>query len=228
MLGESQFKSLITTARENASKRNFPQSVEVTLVLKDIEVKKGFNLNEVVVLPYKPRKAPSICIIASGDMASRAQRAGIDRIIEPAELDRLGTNKREARKIARSYHFFLCDAALMSTVGRSLGQYLGPKGRMPSPLPYGAPVESIATRFKNSVRVRAKNQLNISAKIGDEEMDDDHLTSNASAVLATIEKKLPQGEKNIRNAIIKFTMGKPAAIQTAMIKENQRRAGRQK
>jgi large subunit ribosomal protein L1 len=99
---------------------------------------------------------------------------------------------------------------------------------MPSPLPYGAPVESIATRFKNSVRVRAKNQLNISAKIGDEEMDDDHLTSNASAVLATIEKKLPQGEKNIRNAIIKFTMGKPAAIQTAMIKENQRRAGRQK
>lgn len=228
MLGESQFKSLITTARENASKRNFPQSVEVTLVLKDIEVKKGFNLNEVVVLPYKPRKAPSICIIASGDMASRAQRAGIDRIIEPAELDRLGTNKREARKIARSYNFFLCDAALMSTVGRSLGQYLGPKGRMPSPLPYGAPVESIATRFKNSVRVRAKNQLNISAKIGDEEMDDDHLTSNAGAVLATIEKKLPQGEKNIRNAIIKFTMGKPAAIQTAMIKENQRRAGRQK
>jgi large subunit ribosomal protein L1 len=228
MLGESQFKSLITTARENASKRNFPQSVEVTLVLKDIEVKKGFNLNEVVVLPYKPRKAPSICIIASGDMASRAQRAGIDRIIEPVELDRLGTNKREARKIARSYSFFLCDAALMSTVGRSLGQYLGPKGRMPSPLPYGAPVESIATRFKNSVRVRAKNQLNISAKIGDEEMDDDHLTSNASAVLATIEKKLPQGEKNIRNAIIKFTMGKPAAIQTAMIKENQRRAGRQK
>lgn len=228
MLGESQFKSLITTARENASKRNFQQSVEVTLVLKDIEVKKGFNLNEVVVLPYKSRRAPSICIIASGDMTTRAQRAGIDRIIEPAELDRLGTNKREARKIVRSYNFFLSDAALMSTVGRSLGQYLGPKGKMPSPLPYGAPVESIATRFKNSVRVRAKNQLNISAKIGDEEMDDDHLTSNASAILATIEKKLPQGEKNIRNAIIKFTMGKPAAIQTAMINENQKRADRQK
>src|SRR5689334_706192 len=224
MLSDSQLKSLIRSARENAANRKFQQSVELTLVLKDIEVKKGFNLNEVVALPYKSRRAASICIVASGDMGTKAQRAGIDRIIEPAELDRLGTNKREARKIVRSYNFFLSDTALMSTVGRSLGQFLGPKGKMPSPLPYGAPVESIATRFKNSIRVRAKNQLNISAKIGDEEMDDDHLTSNAGAVLATIETKLPQGEKNIRNEIRKLTKVTPAAIQTAMIKENHRRA----
>ncbi|MGB8035163.1 MAG: 50S ribosomal protein L1 [Nitrososphaeraceae archaeon] len=226
MLSDSQLKSLIKSARENAANRKFQQSVELTLVLKDIEVKKGFNLNEVVALPYKSRRAASICIVASGDMGTKAQRAGIDRIIEPAELDRLGTNKREARKIVRSYNFFLSDTALMSTVGRSLGQFLGPKGKMPSPLPYGAPVESIASRLKNSVRVRAKNQLNISAKIGDEDMDDDQLTANASAILATVEKKLPQGEKNVRNAIVKFTMGRPAAIHTAMIKENQKRGGK--
>ena len=70
------------------------------------------------------------------DMGTKHQRAEIDRIIEPDELDRLGTNQKEARKIVQSYNFFLSDTAFMSTVGRSLGQFLGPKGKMPSPLPY--------------------------------------------------------------------------------------------
>jgi large subunit ribosomal protein L1 len=214
MLGNSQLKWLIKSAREGRAKRNFKQSVELTLVLKDIDTKKGFNLNEVVTLPHKPGQMASICVIASGDMGMRARKAGIDKVIEPEELDRLGTNKREARKMVNAYNFFLSDTSLMATVGRSLGQFLGPKGNMPTPLPYGAPIETIATRFRNSVRVRAKNQLNISTKIGDEEMDDDQLTANASTVFAMVEKKLPQGEKNIRNILIKFTMGKAAKLTT--------------
>lgn|SRR5918912_3252295 len=214
MLGNSQLKWLIKSAREGRAKRNFKQSVELTLVLKDIDTKKGFNLNEVVTLPHKPGQMASICVIASGDMGMRARKAGIDKVIEPEELDRLGTNKREARKMVNAYNFFLSDTSLMATVGRSLGQFLGPKGNMPTPLPYGAPIETIATRFRNSVRVRAKNQLNISTKIGDEEMDDDQLTANASTVFAMVEKKLPQGEKNIRNILVKFTMGKAAKLTT--------------
>jgi large subunit ribosomal protein L1 len=39
-------------------------------------------------------------------------------------------------------------------------------------------------------------------------MDDSQLATNANAVINAVEKKLPQGDKNISNAIIKFTMGK--------------------
>jgi large subunit ribosomal protein L1 len=132
--------------------------------------------------------------------------------MEPEELDRLGTNKREARKVVRGHDFFLSDTAQMASVGRSLGQFLGPKGKMPTPLPYGAPVETIATRFRGSVRVKAKNQLNVSAKIGDEKLTDDQLADNAGAIIAAVEKKLPQGDKNIRNALVKFSMGKSAKL----------------
>jgi large subunit ribosomal protein L1 len=102
----------------------------------------------------------------------------------------------------------------MATVGRSLGQFLGPKGKMPTPLPYGAPVENIANRFRSSVRIKAKSQLNLSTKIGDEKMDDSQLAENASAVISAVEKKLPQGDKNIRNAMVKFTMGKTAKLSS--------------
>lgn len=212
MVSNSQLLELVKRAREGSTKRNFTQSAELTIVLKDIDVKKGFGLNEVVALPHKPSKQPSICVIATGDMGSRARKAGIERVMEPQELDRLGTNKREARKVVRAHDFFLADTAQMASIGRSLGQFLGPKGKMPTPLPYGAPVENIAGRFKNSVRVKAKNQLNVSAKIGDEKMDNGQLVENASAIVAAIEKKLPQGDKNIRNTMVKFSMGKAAKL----------------
>jgi large subunit ribosomal protein L1 len=212
MVNQNQLLELVKKAREESTKRKFTQSAELTLVLKDIDIKKGFNLGEVVVLPHKQKKEPSICVIATGDMGSRARKAGIDEVMDPAELDRLGTNRREARKVVRKHDFFLADTTQMTAIGRSLGQFLGPKGKMPTPLPYGAPVDSIAARFKNSVRVRAKNQLNVSAKIGDEKMDDKQLAENASAIIAAIEKKLPQGEKNIRNAMVKFTMGKQSKL----------------
>ena len=224
MVNDNQLRELVKRAREGSPKRNFSQSAELTLVLKDIDVKKGFNLNEVVALPHKPAKQPTICVIGGGDLGTRARKAGIEKVMAPEELDRLGTNKREARKIVRGHDFFLSDTGQMAAVGRSLGQFLGPKGKMPTPLPYGAPVETIAARFRGSIRVRVKNQLNVSAKIGDEKMDDGQLVENANAVIAAIEKKLPQGDKNIRNAIIKFTMGKGAklsALKEAKEKEQQ-------
>ncbi len=218
MVTSTQILELVKRAREGSTKRKFNQSAELTLVLKDIDIKKGFNLNEVVALPHKPSRLPTICVIASGDMGTKARKAGVEKVMDPQELDRLGTNKREARKVVRSHDFFLSDTGQMATVGRSLGQFLGPKGKMPTPLPYGAPVETIASRFRTSVRVKAKNQLNVSARIGDEKMEDGQLAENAGAVIAAVEKKLPQGDKNIRNAMVKFTMGRTAKL-TALSRE---------
>ena len=223
LVGDSQLKELVQTARVGIGKRNFQQSAELTLVLKDIDIKKGFNINEVVVLPNIPGRQASICLIGSGDMGTRARKAKIDKVIELEELDRIGTNKREARKLAREHDFFLSDTALMSTVGRSLGQFLGPKGKMPTPMPYGAPVEAIANRLRGSIRIRSKNQLNVSAKIGDEKMDDSQLVSNAAAIIAAVEKKLPQGEKNIRNAMVKFTMSKVAKLAQPIQKNKDKK-----
>ena len=129
MTSDVELKDLIEHARRDYKKRNFDQSVDLTIILKDIDVKKGFSFNEVVHLPNKPSRQATVCVVASGEMGSRARRAEADRIIEVDELDRLGTNKKEAKKLAKAYDFFLSDTSLMATVGRSLGQVLGPKGK---------------------------------------------------------------------------------------------------
>lgn len=210
LVTDRHLRELIKQARDGLDKRRFTQSAELTLILKDIDVKRGFSLNEVVSLPHKLTDGSAICLIGSGDLAMRARKVGIPTVLEPQELDRLGTNKREARKLVRKHDFFLSDTSLMPSVGRSIGQFLGPKGKMPTPLPYGAPLESIVNRFQTSIRLRVKNQLSVSARVGDENMDDSLLANNSVAVVSALEKKLPQGEKNIHGVVFKFTMSRPA------------------
>ncbi len=56
MTNDVELKDLIEHARRDYQKRNFDQSVDLTVTLKDIDVKKGFSFNEVVHLPNKPSR----------------------------------------------------------------------------------------------------------------------------------------------------------------------------
>jgi len=217
MVNAEELVVMIKKARELAEKRNFNQSVELIITLKDIDVKKGFALNEVVNLPHVASRKASVCVVGAGDLALRARKANADRIIEPEELDRLGTNKKEAKKVAREYDFFLADTSLMAAVGRALGQFLGPRGKMAAPLQFNAPIETILDRFRTSVRVRSKGQLTVSCKIGDQSMSDQDLANNALSILGAIEKKLPAGDKNVKGLMVKLTMGRIVKLAEAKV-----------
>jgi len=200
---------MIKEAKAADKERKFKQSIELIMVFKDIDVKKGFSINETIQLP-KTNSPAAICVMASGDMGLKAKNAKADRVIDSDELTRLAANKRESRKLINSFDFFLADTKLMPVVGKVLGQLLGPRGKMPTPVPFNAPIDSFLERFRSSVRVRVKNSLSMACKIGDESMEDSELASNAYAVLSGVEKKLPNGDKNIRKVLIKTTMGKLA------------------
>ena len=208
MITEAQLAEVVTKAKEETKKTKFKQSVELIINFKDIDVKKGFAINEVVQLP-KTNSPATVCVIATGDMSQKAKAANADSVIGNEELEKFEANKRESRKFINKYDFFLADTKIMPTVGKSLGQLLGPRGKMPTPVPFNAPIDAFLARFRTSIKVRTRASLSISCKIGDESMEDADLATNAFTVLNTIEKKLPNGEKNIKKVMIKTTMGKP-------------------
>lgn len=208
MITESQLVDMVKEAKAATKAKKFKQSIELIVNFKDIDVKKGFALNEVVQLP-KTSSPATVCVIATGDMGTKAKAAKADSVIGNEELDKFGANKRESRKFINKYDFFLADTQIMPTVGKTLGQLLGPRGKMPTPVPFNAPIESFLARFRSSIKVRTRASLSVSCKIGDESMEDADLAINAHAVLSAIEKKLPNGEKNMKRVMIKTTMGKP-------------------
>ena len=208
MITDVQLTELIKQVKTTSKERKFKQSIELIINFKDIDVKKGFALNEIVQLP-KTSSPATVCVIATGDMSQKAKEAKADSVIGTEELDKFATNKRESRKFINKYDFFLADTKVMPLVGKTLGQLLGPRGKMPTPVPFDAPIESFLARFRTSIKVRTRASLSIACKIGDESMEDSDLAINAHTVISAIEKKLPNGEKNIKKIMIKTTMSKP-------------------
>ena len=208
MITESQLADMIKEAKSSGKPRGFKQSVELIIIFKDIDVKKGFAINEVVQLP-KNITPSTVCVMATGDMGQKAKQANADAVVGTEELDKVAVNKRESRKFINKYDFFLADTRVMPTVGKTLGQLLGPRGKMPTPVPFNAPIEAFLQRFRTSIKIRTRASLSLSCKIGDETMDTSDLAVNAHAILGAIEKKLPNGERNIKRVVVKTTMGRP-------------------
>ena len=217
MANESQLVEVIKKAKETDKDRKFTQSVEMIMVFKDVDVKKGFAINETVQLPKKTSKPATVCIMASGDMGIKAKNAKADLVVDQNELAKLSGDKKKSKNLINKYDFFLADTKLMPTVGKTLGQLLGPRGKMPTPVPFNAPIESFLERFRSSVKVKAKGSLAMSCKIGEESMEDSDLAANANAVATAIEKALPNGSKNVKKIMFKTTMG--TAIKVEQVKK---------
>jgi large subunit ribosomal protein L1 len=211
VLSNQQLAELVKKGKEQAKETKFNQSIEVLIALKEVDPKKtDLNINEIVYLPHPTEKQARVCFIGSGDLAVRAKNAKANLVIDPSQLENYGGSKRDAKKLARSYDFFLADTALMPRVGKVLGQALGPKGKIPSPVPPNSPIEAMINRMRTAVRVRSRGSMGIMARVGDAKLSEPELAENIVAVVNLVAKKLPNGDKNIRTIMVKTTMGKPA------------------
>ena len=202
-------------------KRKFKQTVDLIVNLKEIDLKQPTNrINTEIILPKPLGKDIKICVIAQGDLALRAQKAGVARVIEKDELGGLGGDKKSAKKIAKSFDFFIVGRDMMPLVARFLGPVLGPSGKMPLAPPKGNGIvniqdniEEIIEGFKNTIRLRIKKNPIILCPVGKEDMNSDEITENISTVFNYLEEHLEKGRGNIRNVLIKKSMGKPVKIE---------------
>jgi len=211
MLSNQQLAELAKKGKDQSKETKFTQSVDVIITLKDVDPKKtDLNINEIVYLPHPTSKQAKVCFIGSGDLAVRAKNAKADLVLDPSQLENYGGSKRDAKKLARAYDFFLADTALMPRIGKVLGQALGPKGKIPSPVPPNAPVEGMINRMRTAVRVRSRGSLGVMAKVGDSKLTEAQLAENILVAVNAVTKKLPNGDRNIKTIMVKTTMGKPA------------------
>lgn len=213
-LDQKAILNAVKSAKEKSEKRNFNQSIELIINLKDIDMKSSEGkLQEIIELPYSLEKQNKICIIASGELALKARKANADLVIERAELEGFAGKKRELRRIANEYDFFIAEAPLMPLVGKILGSVLGPRGKMPIPVPPTADIVSLINKHRKTIIVRMRSQPILQCRVGSEKMKEEEITENVQVVLRVIEGKLKRGMKNIKLAYIKTAMGKPVSIK---------------
>jgi large subunit ribosomal protein L1 len=204
----------IKQAKVKSGEKKFNQTVDLILDIVELDMKAPEGkIQEVVELPHLTDKPNKICVIASGEFALKAKNSQADKVIERADLEALAGKKKDLRKLGSSYDVFISEAPLMPLVGRILGPVLGPRGKMPIPVPPNADIAALINKHRKTVVVRMRNQPIIQVSIGSQQMKDEELVDNTMTVLRVLDGKLKRGLKNVKYAFIKTSMGEPVKIK---------------
>lgn len=200
--------------RENSKQRKFSQTIDMTVNLTEIDMKKPESkIQEMIELPHPLTKKLKICVIGGGELAMKAKQIGADMVIEKDELNNIATDKKKQRALANTYDFFICEAPLMPQVGKSLGAVLGPRGKMPTPVPPNANIADQIARHQRLAIIRLKTTPLIQIRVGAEDMKDEQIAENITIIIRRLEGKLKRGIKNIKSITLKTTMGKPVEMK---------------
>ncbi len=206
-LPTERIKKAVEKAREVSPARNFEQSFDLAINLRELDMNRPDNrVNLRIQLP-NGIGARKVLVFASGDLALRSRRAGADDVIEPAELAQLAADKKQAKRRLADYDVFVAEAPMMPTVGRVAGPILGPRGKMPTPVPPQAPIDNILDRERRTIVLRSRDKPFIHCIIGKEGMSDDEVTQNIETVVSNLTAVTKRGFANFKTMYVKLTMG---------------------
>ncbi|MBI2005580.1 MAG: 50S ribosomal protein L1, partial [Candidatus Aenigmarchaeota archaeon] len=187
-------------------KRNFSQSIDLIVSLKGVDLKKSENkFSEDLVLPHGREKDANVVVFSDN-----LSNLGCD-ILTTADIQRIAGNKRDAKNLGADVDFFLSEAPLMPIIGKSLGQMLAPRGKMPKVIV--GDVKKLVENYKKSVRIAVKNSPVIQCFVGKENMENRKVAENVETVLKFLETKLSRGRQNIGKVLLKLTMSKPVKVE---------------
>ena len=193
-------------------KRKFKQNIDVVINLKNIDLNVPKNrVDEEIVLPHGRGNEAKIALFASGELAIKSKKH-VDLLIKPEEIEDLSKDKKHFKKIADGHDFFIAEAPLMPTIGKSLGTVLGPRGKMPKPVPPQADLTGMTKNLRNTINVRSKSNKTFHTTAGNEDMPKEHITENIDAIIKRVEGALERGRMNIGSVYVKTTMGSSERI----------------
>jgi len=196
----------IKELKEKSKKRKFPQTFDLIINLKEINLKKPENkFTEDLVLPQGKGKETEVIIFNDSIKTEKC------KILTTEDIQKLAKNKREAKKLVRHTDFFLSEPKLMPLIGKTLGIYLGPQGKMPKLITGN--VEKLIENYKKSIKIKVKDSPVIQCPVGNEQMKDEAIVENINAVIKFLEGKLSKGKHNIGRILLKLTMSKPIKIE---------------
>ncbi len=198
----------VKQALENSPQRKFSESIDLAINLKNLDMNQPQNrVDEEIILPNGLGRTIKIAVFAKGETAQRAKGAGADYVFDPEEINVLGEDKSRAKALAEEVNFFIAEAAYMPAIGKTLGQVLGPRGKMPIPLTPDKDIVQVINKSRNSIKVRSKDKMTFHISVGKKEMPPEKLSENIEAIVNRIEHRYERGLYNVKSIFVKTTMG---------------------
>ncbi len=213
---KEELQSALQKAKDISEKRNFKQSYDLIINLKGLDPKKPeHQVDAFITLPHSKGKKVKVCALVAAELEGQAKEI-FDFTILSDNFDKY-KDKKETKKIANNFDFFIAQANIMPKVATVFGRVFGPRGKMPNPKSGGvvapnANLKPLYEKLQRTVRATTKNAPLLQCSIGTEDMNNNDVVENALTVYNTVLPLLPNESHNVKNVYIKLTMGKPVKI----------------
>ena len=210
---EEKITNAIKAALEAAPERKFVESVDISFTIKDVDLKNPTNrIKEEIRLPSGRGRELKVAMFAAGEAATKAKAGGLT-VFSPQEIEDFGGKKGRAKKMANQFDFFLSEVPHMGLIGRHLGTVLGPRGKMPRPVPPTLDPAVLANGLRGTVVIKSGDKMTFHTSFGTVSQSHEELLANAMEVFNRVTTKLERGIGNIRSMFIKTTMGPAQRIE---------------
>jgi large subunit ribosomal protein L10Ae len=191
-----------------AKPRNFKETIELQIGLKNYDPQKDKRFSGTVKLPYIPRPGMKVCVLGDVKDCEAATSIQVDaKSVE--DLKKLNKNKKLVKKLAKGYHAFLASDTVIKQIPRLLGPGLNKAGKFPSPVQRGKTLEEQINETKASIKFQLKKVLCMGVAVANVGMTEAEIRTNVMYAINFLVSLLKKNWQNVRCLYIKSSMGKP-------------------
>ncbi|KAM0284814.1 hypothetical protein ACHAQH_001734 [Verticillium albo-atrum] len=192
-------------------KRNFLESVELQIGLKNYDPQRDKRFSGTVRLPVVPRPGMTLCILGDQHDIDRAKHGGIDAM-SADDLKKLNKNKKLIKKLARKYDAFVASDSLIKQIPRLLGPGLSKAGKFPTPVSHADNLSDKITEVKSTIKFQLKKVLCMGVAVGNVGMTEEQLVANIMLSINYLVSLLKKGWQNVGSLTIKASMSPPKRL----------------
>jgi large subunit ribosomal protein L1 len=201
--------------REKAKTRKFAQTVDFIVNL-NLDMKTN-KVDFFVDLHYERGKKTSVCALVGAELLDNAKE-NCDFAVESENFIKYQKDKKETKRLAKKYDYFIAQANIMPKIAAAFGRYFGPLNKMPNPkagcvVPSNANLAPLVKKLQKLVKVRALRNPVVQVAVATEKIEDEKIIDNILTVYKALLTHLPNGENNVRGAYLKLTMGPAVRIE---------------
>ncbi len=194
----------VKLVKETASAK-FDETVDLVMHLNIDPKQADQQLRGAIVLPHGTGKVKKILVIAKGEAAESAKKAGADYVGDEEMLTKI------EKENWFDFDVMIATPDMMPAIGK-IGKVLGPKGLMPNPKT-GTVTDDVARAVeeikKGQVVYRSDKYGNVHVQVGKVSFTEKQLLENIQFFGEYIMKQRPTSIKGrfLKNVVISTTMG---------------------
>ncbi|KAM7219352.1 Ribosomal protein L1-like protein [Rhypophila decipiens] len=207
----SQVQSVLDHVNDPSHKRNFVETVELQISLKNYDPQRDKRFSGTITLPHVARPNMTVCVLADQFDLDRAKHLGLPAM-SVEDLTKLNKNKKLVKKLAKKYHAFVCSETLLAKIPRLLGPGLSKAGKFPTKIGHADDLNAVLVQVRSTIKFQIRKDTCLGVVVGNVGMTQEELTSNILLAINYLVSLLKKGFQNVGGLVIKSTMSPPKRI----------------